>query len=348
MLAAAPTAMSSAAAPSTTIPSRSAASGQSSLKVFAIREGGRPQPLYGLESQEGAPRTGLTGSVLGQPAPVSIISSSATEVAIVPFESVYRVSTRNSVPTEADVDSLSRELGMELPLGYREYVTAFGRGTMSYFLVVKMPSEIRSPDSREEKRNRELLAWVAQSYRQRESECGLVPEDIEQAIIFAYASAEAPIWIASRGLGTRLFEQVEGDVFEIRDGFYGLVEHCTAGQRHEFPFFEPRNGRRRMRQLYVRAGVGREGFVEAMARRWGHANLRCSRNSKDELYPHYFVAAIEGHIELHLDPQYNRLPGDSFFVRACYDIDGEADLAAFVEPLLLPGGGPHEFIGASW
>jgi hypothetical protein len=132
---------------------------------------------------------------------------------------------------------------------------------------------------------------------------------------------------------------------KLRMVFFGLVERCTAGQQHEFPFFEPRNGRRRMRQLYVRPGVGRAGFVEAMARRWGPDTLRCSRSTQGELYPHYFEAAIEGHIELHLDPQYPRLPGDSFFVRACYDIDSEAELAAFVEPLLLPGGGPHEFMG---
>lgn len=265
-----------------------------------------------------------------------------------PFESVYRVSTRNSIPTEAEVDLLCRELGMDLPLGYREYVTAFGPGTMSDFLVVNMPDKIRNPDSRVEKRNRENLAYVAQSYRERDCECGLEPEDIEKAIVFAYASAEAPIWIASRRLGTRLFGQVEGDVFEIHDGFYGLVEKCTAGQQHQFPFFEPSNERRRMRQLYVRPGVGRGGFVEAMARQWGRAHVRCSRTNSDELYPHYFVAAIGGHIELHLDPQYNRLRGDSFFVRARYDIESEADLAAFVEPLLLPGGGPYEFLGPSW
>ena len=41
-------------------------------------------------------------------------------------------------------------------------------------------------------------------------------------------------------------------------------------------------------------------------------------------------------------------PADGFFVRARYDIDSETDLAAFAEPLLLPGGGPHDFIGESW
>jgi hypothetical protein len=176
----------------------------------------------------------------------------------------------------------------------------------------------------------------------------MAPEDVEQAIIFAYAAAEAPIWIASRRTGARLFEQVEGDLFEIRDGVFGLVEHCTASQQHEFPFFEPMNGRRRMCQFYVRPGVGRVGFVESMAQRWGRESLRCSRSARDELFPHYFVPAIEGHIELYLDPQYNRLPGDSFFVRARYDIDSEAELAAFAEPLLLPGGGPHDYVGDSW
>jgi hypothetical protein len=262
------------------------------------------------------------------------------------FESVYRVSTRNSVPTDAEVDLLSSELGMELPLGYREYVTELGPGALCDFLVVKMPSEIRNPESREEKFNRELLAFAAACVTRQNGPSGLTPTDIEQGTIFAYASAERPIWFATRTQGARLFEHVDGDSFEIPNGLYGLVKRRAAGH-HAFPFFEPRNGRRRMRQLYVRPGVGGDGFVEAMAKRWGRQSLRRSSASQDELWPVYCVAPIEGYIELHLDPQYNRLPGDSFFVRARYDIDSEAEFAEFVEPLLLPGGGPHEFIGDS-
>ena len=261
------------------------------------------------------------------------------------FESVYRVSTLNSIPVEEDVNSLSRALGMELPIGYREYVTSFGLGTMCTFLVAKMPSQIRNPEREDEEFYRQVFAYAGEHASNPGNLAGLDSSDFEHASVFAYANAESPIWFATRTRGARLFEYTECGTFEIENGFFGLVERCTAGQQHEFPFFEPRNGRRRMRQLYVRPGVGRTGFVEAMARRWGRDNLRCSRSSEAEYYPHYFVPAIEGHIELHLDPQYNRLPGDSFFVRACYDIDSEADLAAFVEPLLLPGGGPHELMG---
>jgi len=267
----------------------------------------------------------------------------------VAFESVYRVSARNSVPPAADVDSLGRELGMDLPIGYRDYVTSFGPGTLCNYLIVTMPNEILNPPTWLEKTNRDILAYIELCVTRPDDQSGLTPADIEQALIFAYASAEAPIWCATRTRGTRLFEHVEGDSSEIRDGFYGLVERCTAQQQHEFPYFEPRNGRRRMRQLNVRSGVGREGFVDAMVRRWGRESLRCSRSKKDELFPVYFLSAIEGCIELHLDPQYNQLPADSFFVRARYDIDSEMEFAACVEPLLLPGGGPHEFIGdAPW
>lgn len=261
------------------------------------------------------------------------------------FESVYRVSTRNSVPTDEDIKSLCRALSMEMPIGYREYVASFGLGTMCTFLVVKVPSQIRNPDSQDEKFYRQVFARAGQYASDSGNVAGLDSTEFERATVFAYASAEAPIWFATRTQGERLFEHVEGDTFEIENGFFGLVERCTAGQQHEFPFFEPTNGRRRMRQLYVRPGVGRIGFVEAMVRRWGRDSVRCSRYSTEELNPHYFVTAIEGHIELGLGPQYDRLPGDSFFVRACYDIDSEADLASFIEPLLLPGGGPHEFIG---
>lgn len=263
------------------------------------------------------------------------------------FESVYRVSTRNSVPSKEEINSLSRALSMELPIGYREYIASFGPGTLCTFLVVKTPSQIRNPDTQDEKYYREVFGLAGQYASESGNVAGLDSTEFESATVFAYASAEAPIWFATRTQGARLFEYVEGDTFEIANGFFGIVERCTAGQQHEFPFFEPCNGRRRMRQLYVRSGVGRTGFVEALVGRWGRDSLRCSRSSKEELYPVYFVAAIEAYIELHLDPQYNRLPGDSFFVRVCYDIDSEDDLAAFVEPLLLPGGGPHEFMGES-
>jgi hypothetical protein len=239
-----------------------------------------------------------------------------------PFESVYRVSDRISAPAEADVDRLARRLGVELPVGYREYVTTFGPGTLSDFLIVKMPAEITDPQPADREYHRLLFGggdWLLRE--------GLTdpptPEELEQATVFAYASAEAPRWFTCRRKGNRLFEIAECDMLEIKDGFYGLVERCTTGQKHEFPFFEPKNGRRRMRQLYVGPGLGRAGFVEAMARRWGRESLRCSRNSPDELYPVYFVPEIEGRIELHLDPEYPRLPAGSFFVRARYDIDSE-------------------------
>jgi hypothetical protein len=263
----------------------------------------------------------------------------------VSFQSVYRVSPRNSYPSEEDINSLSRALGMELPIGYREYATSLGHGAMCTFLIVKPPNQVGPPVSKDEEFYRGVFAQESESDSDVRNVAGLDSTDFQHATVFAYASAEAPIWFATRTQGQRLFEYVKGDTFEIENGFFGLVERCAAEQEHEFPFFEPNNGRRRMRQLYVRPGVGRAGFFEAMARRWGSDSLRCSRSSKDERYPHYFVPAIEGHIELHLDPEYNRLPGDSFFVRACYDMESEADLAAFVEPLLLPGGGPHEYTG---
>lgn len=262
-----------------------------------------------------------------------------------PFESVYRVSSRNSLPGDEEIDSLSQALGMQLPPGYREYATSLGRGTMCTFLVVRMPGQIRNPDSQEERFCREVLAYAGQDADEPGNVAGLETTEFEQATVLAYASAEAPIWFATPTRGTSLFENVAGETMEIEDGFFGLVKRCAAGQHHAFPFFEPNNGRRRMRQFCVRSGVGRTGFVEAMGQRWGQDTVRCSRITDAELYPHYFVPAIEGHIELHLDPQYNRLPGDSFFVRVCYDIDSEADLAAFAEPLLLPGGGPHERTG---
>jgi hypothetical protein len=263
------------------------------------------------------------------------------------FESVYRVSARNSLPAIADVEALARELAMELPAGYREFVTSFGSGAVCDFLVVTMPNEIREPHGRGEG-DAERLALVAECYREEKREGVLTPKDVEEAVVFARASAERPIWIASRGLGPRLFEEVDDEIVEVPEGFFGLVPLCTSRQGHEFPFFEPYNGRRRMRVFAVRAGVGRAGLVDSLARRWGREGLRCSRTAGDELYPHYFVPAIEGHVELLLDTSQNRLPAGSFYVRARYDSDSEPDVAAFAESLSLPGGSPGNYLGEAW
>jgi hypothetical protein len=263
------------------------------------------------------------------------------------FESVYHVSARNSLPSVVDVEALGRELAMDLPVGYREFVTSFGSGALCDFLVVNMPNEIRDPRGPGE-REGERLAYVAERYREKKRECVLSPKDIEEAVVFARASAQSPIWIACRRLGPRLFELVDDYVYEVPEGIFGLVGLCTSRQGHEFPFFEPYNGRRRMRVFAVRTGVGRDGLVDSMSRHWGHEGLRCSRTASDELYPHYFVPKIEGHVEFLLDASHNRLPADSFYARARYDIESEPDVAAFTESLLLPGGSPGDYVGEAW
>jgi hypothetical protein len=115
------------------------------------------------------------------------------------------------------------------------------------------------------------------------------------------------------------------------------VERCTLQQHHDFPYFEPHNGRRRMSVFAVRPEVGRDGFIDAMTRRWGKDGVRCSRPAKEELNPHFFVSAIEGHLELLLDPSSWALPAGGFHVRARYDTDSDEEVADLVQSVALPG-----------
>lgn len=234
---------------------------------------------------------------------------------------------------------------MEPPLGYREYVASLGLGTMCTDLIVRMPDEIRTPSREDDDLYWGVFEGACERVSTPDNIAGLDSSDFKEAIVFAYTDAEAPIYFATRARGSRLFEHAEGLTFEIENGFFGLVERHIAERELTFPFFEPKNGRRRMRQLSIRSEIGRTGFVEALARRWGRESIRCPCISSDDLYPDYFVSTIEGYFELHLDLRNTRLPGNSFFVRASYDIDSEADFADFVQPLLLPGGGPYDCSG---
>src|SRR6516225_9645789 len=113
-----------------------------------------------------------------------------------PFETVYPVSARISPAAEAEVDVLARELGMQLPAAYREFVTTFGSGTSCDYLVVCTPKEIRNQLGPTGQTDRERLALLALSFRQQKIERALTPEDLQTAVVFAHAAAEQPIWIA--------------------------------------------------------------------------------------------------------------------------------------------------------
>jgi hypothetical protein len=80
---------------------------------------------------------------------------------------------------------------MELPLGYREFVTTFGRGELCEVLHVYMPSEIESSGYNDSEREslallafknsqRKTLALLADHYRARGKDSPLTPDDLEQ------------------------------------------------------------------------------------------------------------------------------------------------------------------------
>jgi hypothetical protein len=223
---------------------------------------------------------------------------------------------------------------MQLPVGYVEYVTTLGPGELCDFLHVKMPKEINGAPY-----NRKMLLELAAHFRQGAWHSDLLSvEDLEEAFVFA-SSAERPLYLACRRLGPLLFELCDDWTQAMPNGFFGLVDQVTVSMRHDFPFFEPWNGRRKMRGFAVRAGFGLDGFLDAVAGRWGREGLQVSRRTGDEAsYPHLFIPAIEGQFGLYLDTAYTRLPAGCFFVRATYDIASEREVAAFVASVFLPGG----------
>jgi hypothetical protein len=108
--------------------------------------------------------------------------------------------------------------------------------------------------------------------------------------------------------------------------------------QHDFPFFEPWDDRHRHRGFDVRPGLGLEGFVGKIKSRWGETGLRRSRTGEGEMVPNLFVRPIEARFVLYMDKEETGLPADSFHVVASYDMDSEAEVAAFVESVLMPGG----------
>jgi hypothetical protein len=253
------------------------------------------------------------------------------------FQSVYRVSTTGPTVPAQDVDALARELGLPLPAGYREYLMELGRGELCDFLRVRAPREVlRSLNQDRESRH----AWAELL---REGLCesdALTDEDVAEAIVFA-TSAEGDDYFCCPRFGPELFELPRHDdvIASVPDGFVGAVRLSVERMQHDFPFFEPWDERRRRyRGFDVRPGLGLEGFLERVKGRWGEAGLRRSRTGADEMMPNLFIRPIEARFVLYMDKEDTGLPADAFHVVASYDTDAEADLADFVESVLMPGG----------
>jgi len=60
--------------------------------------------------------------------------------------------------------------------------------------------------------------------------------------------------------------------------------------------------------------------------------------NSDERYATLFVPATGRRLELFLGERTNRLPPGYFFARLRYDMESDADMAALIESVLLPGG----------
>src|SRR5262249_26471980 len=156
---------------------------------------------------------------------------------------------------------------------------------------------------------RQIVREVAQLVRWKPETFS--SQDLENAVVFA-TSAERPLYLGSRKFAANLFELVDDAILEVPDGFFGLVNKCARAMNNAFPFFEPGNEGRKPRGFEVRPDFGEEGFVNLIARRWGREGLRRSRTADGELWPNFFVPAIEGRFELFLDSSHTRLPPRMF------------------------------------
>lgn len=223
---------------------------------------------------------------------------------------------------------------MDLPLGYREFATHFGRGVICDALFIDMPNEILNPPDWR-RGDREHFQFMKERFTEENAASGLKPDDMDETVIFA--NAERYMFFACRKLAGRLFFWVDGDIVELLNGFYEVPDFYAARVRQDFPFFEPFNGRRKMCDFLVGPGIGGPGFVDALTRRWGSNASRQSRTFEGGGYVSVFLPAIESRFEVNVDSIAARMPHRNFAVRAWYDMDYESELIAFAEPVVLPG-----------
>lgn len=142
------------------------------------------------------------------------------------FEDVLLVNPTRITPVPArEVARAESELGVQMPVGYADYVQRLGSGALGHFVTVHVPS--RLPEATREWRSRIQEYWFWDT-----SEAGVVPESLQQdGIILAdsFDGDELCLDPATPGGALIVLPRDDDRAFRVPSGFLDALAWMLSG-----------------------------------------------------------------------------------------------------------------------
>jgi SMI1 / KNR4 family (SUKH-1) len=249
------------------------------------------------------------------------------------FEHVYRVTDQLAISSPAEVDELEKQLGLALPVGYREFVTSLGEGHYCDILRVWPPQRIRQELASFRTTYSEHFFWDEESSL-------LNREEMRQVVPFADTS-NADYFVIAPGHPNRIFALPRGgtDISTVDDRQMSLEDLWwqtinSLEEPPEFRYFESWVDRKNISMLGNRDERSADEVIDAFRRQWDAKPFHSFKH--DDLHvAHVFIKAIGGHIYLDWHS------GSVGRLEITYDADKTQEAASFADKTLVPLGFRH-------
>jgi hypothetical protein len=244
------------------------------------------------------------------------------------FADLYPVSTRLEPVAKTDVDRLAAEHGLELPVGYAEFVQRFGPGTVCDYLVVRAPEGGRA--WRAAYADSLLCEDLYEGSREEWSALGVTFDQFRGGLSLLDTD-QTPDYLSVPGHGPAVFEVIRGDVRALPGGLPEVIGSVVETFGVEFPYFEPARTGRSFASHHLRPGVELDALLAAMEARWG-AGVRRLRSSEDDYAVTLFARPVQAKFVCYRESGELQDPPFSFQVNAYWDEEHTAEVNDFLRP----------------
>jgi hypothetical protein len=241
---------------------------------------------------------------------------------------IYLVSERLSQVGATSFDALEASLGIPLPLGYREYLTQLGAGEFSGVLHVYPPEQVKSHLDYWKETGVEILIDGLQVGMLNRGV--LSAKKLRESVMFGHTD-NGDKFVSTPSAGDALFAipRDSPTIRSLRHGFLDPLACCRAvGVTDVSPWFEPRNGHRKLANFLARGGG--TAVEQAIKERWGGQELRRFDATASQAPSVYFgVRAIQGMVRVHGLAARARSIG----VGVSFDADFAAEVRSFAKDI---------------
>jgi hypothetical protein len=243
------------------------------------------------------------------------------------FADLYPVSTRLEPVAKTDVDLLAAEHGLELPVGYAEFVRRFGAGTVCDYLVVRAPEEARA--WRADYAEGLLCEDLYEGNREEWSSLGVTFEQFRRGLS-VLDTDQRPYYLSFPGHGPAVFED-SGGIRAFPGGLPEVIRMVVETFGVDFPYFEPTRAGRSFASHHFRPGVEFDAFLSAVEARWG-AGVRRLRSRDDDYAVTLFARPVQAKFVCYRESGEAQDLPFSFQVNAFWDEEHTTEVNDFFRP----------------